>query len=68
MYNINFKKSLKEEALLRLYKSYLTVCNRTFVVKLPHNQRDVYSRTVALYNNKKHVIGAKEYCVPGLVP
>lgn len=62
------KKPSKEEALLRLYESYLTVCSRTFVVKLLHNQRDFYSKTVALCNNEKHVIGARENCVPGLVP
>lgn len=68
MYNTNLKKPSKEEPLLMLYKSYLTVCNRTFVVKLWQNQSDVYSRTVALYNNEKHVIGARENCVTGLVP
>lgn len=67
MYNINFKKPLKKEALLRLYESYLTVFNSTFVLRLWHNQRDVYSRTVVLYNNEKHVIGVRENCVPGLV-
>lgn len=57
MHDINFKKTFKWEALLRLYESYLTVCNRTFVVKILHNRRDVYSRTVALYNDQKDVIG-----------
>lgn len=31
-------------------------------VKLLHNQRDGYSKTVALYNNEKHIIGARKYC------
>lgn len=63
MYNTN-KNSSKAEALQRLYESYHTLFNSTFVVKLLHNQRDGYSKTVAPYNNEKHIRGAKENCVP----
>lgn len=67
MYNIN-KNSSKAEALQRLYESYHTLFNSTFVMKLLHNQRDGYSKTVALYNNKEHIIGARKNCVPEPVP
>lgn len=53
------QNSLKVEAIQRLYESYHTVFNSTFLVKLLYNQRDGYRTIVALYNKEKHIIGTR---------